>query len=75
MHDPRIDALANVLLDHSCELKSGETILIEAIDLPEPDLICALVEGAAQRGATPLVEIKNQRVQRSVLSTATETAM
>lgn len=75
MHDPRIDALANVLLDHSCELKSGETILIEAIDLPEPDLVCALVEGAAGRGATPLVEIKNQRVQRSVLSTATETAM
>ncbi len=75
MHDPRIDQLANVLLDHSCELQSGETILIEAIDLPEPDLICALVEGAAARGATPLVEIKNQRVQRSLLSGATEEGM
>ena len=75
MHDPRIDQLANVLLDHSCELKSGETILIEAIDLPEPDLICALVEGAAARGVTPLVEIKNQRIQRSLLSGATEKGM
>lgn len=75
MHDPRIDQLANVLLDHSCELQSGETILIEAIDLPEPDLICALVEGAAARGATPLIEIKNQRVQRSLLSGATEEGM
>lgn len=75
MHDPRIDALANVLLDHSCELQKGENILIEAIDLPEPDLICALVEGAAKRGATPLIEIKNQQVQRSLLSGATQEGM
>ncbi|TWT46905.1 aminopeptidase [Botrimarina hoheduenensis] len=75
MHDPRIDRLATVLLDHSCELKQGETLLIEAIDLPEPDLVCALVEGAAARGVTPLVETKNQRVQRSLLANATETSM
>lgn len=75
MHDPRIDTLAQVLLDHSCELKAGENILIEAIDLPEPDLICALVEGAHARGATPLVELKNQRIQRSLLTGATEEGM
>ncbi|MEM9186906.1 MAG: aminopeptidase, partial [Planctomycetota bacterium] len=75
MHDPRIDRLADVLLDHSCELRTGETILIEAIDLPESDLVCALVEGAAARGATPLVEIKQQLVQRSLLSNATEEGM
>ncbi|MEQ8849462.1 aminopeptidase [Botrimarina sp.] len=75
MHDPRIDQLADVLLDHSCELKRGETILIEAIDLPEPDLVCALVGGAARRGATPLVELKNQRVQAALYSNATEQGM
>ena len=75
MHDPRIDQLANVLLDHSCDLQKGETILIEAIDLPDPQLICALVEGAAQRGAVPLVELKNQRIQRSLFMNATETGM
>ena len=75
MQDPRITTLANLLLDHSCELQSGEKILIEAIDLPEPDLVCALVEGASQRGATPLVELKNQRIQRSLLSNATEEGM
>ena len=75
MHDPRIDQLAKVLLDHSCELQSGETILIEAIDLPDPQLVCALVEGAAERGATPLVELKNLRVQRTLLDGATETGM
>lgn len=75
MHDPRIDTLAELLLDHSCELQPGETILIEAIDLPDPQLVCALVEGAARRGAIPLVEIKNQRVQRAILSNATEASM
>jgi aminopeptidase len=75
MHDPRIDKLANLLLDHSCQLKSGETVLIEAIDLPEPSLVCALVEGAAARGATPLVTVKDLKVLRSLYRTATEKSM
>ena len=62
MHDPRIDQLAELLLDHSCELKSGEHILIEAFDLPEPQLVCALVEGAAARDAIPFVLIKQNAV-------------
>lgn len=75
MHDPRITDLANLLLDHSCELKQGEHLLIEAIDLPEPNLVCALVEGAAERDAVPLVTWKNQVVLRSLYKTATEESM
>ena len=75
MHDPRIDQLAKVLLDHSCRIQKGENVLIEAIDLPEPQLVCALVEGAIQRGATPLVEMKNIAVQRSLYMGATEESM
>lgn len=75
MHDPRIDKLAAVLLDHSCDLQKGENILIEAIDLPEPDLVVALVSGAAERGAIPLVELKSQSIQRAIYSHATEAAM
>lgn len=75
MHDPRIDQLAAVLLDHSCKIKSGEKILIEAIDLPEPNLVCSLVEGATQRGAVPLVTWKNQSVLRSLYRTATVESM
>jgi aminopeptidase len=75
MHDPRLDELANVLLDHSCKLKSGEKILIEAIDLPEPNLVCSLIEGAAERGAVALVTWKNQQVLRSLYHTATEESM
>jgi aminopeptidase len=75
MHDPRIDRLADILLDHSCRLQAGEKILIEAFDLPEATLVCKLVEGAAKRGAVPLVSWKSNAVLRSLYSTATETSM
>jgi aminopeptidase len=75
MHDPRIDKLAAVLLDHSCRVAKGEKLLIEAIDLPEPQLVCALVEGAAQRGVVPLVTVKNNAVLRSLYRAATEESM
>ena len=42
MQDPRIDKLANVLIHHSCRLQPGQKLLIEAFDLPEPNLICRL---------------------------------
>jgi aminopeptidase len=75
MHDPRIDKLAALLLDHSCRLKKGEHVLIEAFDLPEVDLVCALVEGAAERGCVPLVSTKSNEVLRSLYRTATEASM
>lgn len=75
MHDPRITELANLLLDHSCALKKGEKILIEAIDLPEPNLVVSLVEGASERGCVPLVTWKNNSVLRALYSNATEESM
>lgn len=75
MHDPRISRLAEILIDHSCQLRSGEKILIEAIDLPHPQLVCRLVELAAERGATPLVTLKNNEVLRSLYRTGTKDAI
>lgn len=73
MKDPRIGQLAETLIDHSCQLKKGETLLIEAFDLPEPNLVCRLVELAAERGAHPLVSWKNNTILRSLYRTGTET--
>lgn len=70
MHDPRIDRLAEILLDHSCRIAAGEKLLIEAIDLPEPALVCRLVEMAAERGALPFVTTKSNEVLRSLYSAA-----
>jgi aminopeptidase len=75
MHDPRIDRLADILLDHSCELKPGERVLIEAFDLPDPTLVCRLVEGAAKRGGVPFVSWKSNTVLRSLYQTASDESM
>lgn len=73
MNDPRITRLAEILLDHSTQIRAGENILIEAFDLPDPTLDCALVEMAAARGAQPFVTLKNNEVLRSLYKTGTET--
>jgi len=75
MQDPRIQKLADLLLDHSCQIKKGEKVLIEAFDLPEPNLVCALVEGAAKRGAWPFVTWKSNAVLRSLYRSSAEDAM
>ena len=75
MNDPRINRLADLLLDHSCQIEKGERILIEAIDLPEPHLVCRLIEAAAARGAVPLVTWKSNAVFRSQCLTATAETM
>ena len=69
MNDPRLAKLAETLIHHSCTLKSGENILIEAVDLPEATLVCRLVEMAAACGARPLVTMKNNAVLRSLYRT------
>ena len=75
MHDPRIDRLAEILLDHSCRIEPGEKLLIEAIDLPEPTLVCRLVEMAAQRGAHPVRYLEEQRRAAVALRSAEAEAM
>ena len=75
MQDPRIERLAKVLVDHSCRLKSGEAVLIEAFDLPDPALVCRLVELAAERGARPVVSLKNNLVLRSLYQSGTAEAI
>jgi len=53
------------------ELKPGENVLIEAFDLPDPTLVCRLVEKAAKLGARPLVSLKNNLVLRSLYKSGT----
>ena len=66
MIDPRMTKLADVLINYSTELKPGEKILIEAIDVPA-DITCELIRVAHQAGALPLVTIKSNEVLRTLL--------
>jgi aminopeptidase len=71
MQDPRIDRLAEVLIGHSCKLQAGDKVLIEAFDLPDPRLVCRIVEISSERGAVPLVTWKNNSVLRSLYLSGT----
>lgn len=73
MKDPRLNRLAEILIDHSCQLQKGEKVLIEAIDLPDPALVCRLIELARQRGAEPLVTWKSNEVLRALYLAGSET--
>ncbi|GGO02963.1 MULTISPECIES: aminopeptidase [Haloarcula] len=66
--DPRIREHAEVIVDHSIDLSEGDDIVIDAHPVAE-DLVVALHELAADRGANPLVvqERLGERFQRAFL--------
>ncbi len=74
MIDPRMTKLAETLIGYSTEMKSGEKILIEAIDIPT-EMTCELVRVAQARrerhqSAEELAHLFWQRLQqRRVIET------
>ena len=74
MLDPRMTKLAEVLVGYSTELKPGEKVLIEAIDIPT-EFICELIRVARAAGADPLVTLKSNRVTRALMLHGSETQM
>jgi aminopeptidase len=66
MTDPRHLQLADTLVRYSCALAPGETVLIEAIDVPH-GFTRALVRTAAEAGARPLVTLKSQEIWRALM--------
>ncbi|MEI8259277.1 MAG: aminopeptidase [Deltaproteobacteria bacterium] len=66
MTDPRVQKLADLLIQYSCALKPDEKILIEAFDIP-PEFTRALVRSAAAAGGRPLVLLKSNEVTRELM--------
>jgi aminopeptidase len=65
MIDPRMSKLAEVLVKHSCGLKSGDKILIEAIDVPhEFPIECARV--TQELGGHPVIMLKSNQIDRAM---------
>lgn len=65
MTDPRTHDLAELVINHSCGLKPGESVLIEAVSAPREPVI-ALIRAARLAGATPLVSLKDDRIIREL---------
>ena len=70
MRDPRLDKLADSLLDYSLELQPGEKLGIDG-ESEARDLMVALVEAAYRRGAVPFVEMGDSKLRRAWLMSAT----
>ena len=62
MTDPRIEKLADVLINYSCAVKPGEKMLIEAIDMPHA-FTKALVRACCRRRRAAARAAQEQRGQ------------
>jgi aminopeptidase len=74
MKDPRYAKLASLLIHHSCTLKPGERVLIDAQNTPI-DFTVELVRQIGEAGGEPFVNLLDQRVSRALTMTATESQM
>ncbi|WP_243291056.1 aminopeptidase [Bacillus sp. FJAT-47783] len=66
MKDPRIEKLANILINYSVRLQKGEKVLIENFGL-QRELVIALVKEAYKAGGYPFVLLKDHQVDRALL--------
>jgi len=71
MRDPRTRQLARLIVQHSCALKPGESVLIESFDLAS-GLVLDLIEETQAAGAIPVVSLRDNAVLRAQLVGATE---
>ncbi|TFB25075.1 aminopeptidase [Filobacillus milosensis] len=71
MRDPRINKLADLLVNYSVRLQKNEKLLIENTGLQQ-ELVSAIIEKAYEAGGHPFVELKDPKVMRSLLKGANE---
>ena len=74
MHDPRVDAFADVLIRHSLELQPGDKVLLETFDM-DPAVVAVLTRRIAEAGGIPLVETRHNAVLRELYATSTAEQM
>jgi len=66
MTDPRYQKLARLLVAYSTELKKGDRVLLDMIDVPD-EFTIELIRAARAAGALPLVEVRHTRISRELL--------
>ncbi len=70
--DPRIQKLAENLVNYSVKLKKDENVLINCVgDAPKP-LVKAIVKEVHKAGGNPFVDIVDQSIERELTVQATE---
>ncbi len=74
MEDPRYTELSYLLVTHSCRVRPGEKVLIEATDIP-PEFTVELIRAVAGAGGVPVVVARQQLVTRALLQAAPDEQM
>lgn len=74
MKDPRYTQLAQLLVGHSMQVKSGDKVLVEAFDIPS-DFTVELIKSIADAGGLPLVSTYQQPVLRALYQASTPAQM
>ncbi|MEX0778267.1 MAG: aminopeptidase [Balneolales bacterium] len=67
MSDSNDYQLAQKILTHSVQLKSGENIMIQLVGLNGINLVRELVKITRERGAHPFLQIQDTEIQRELL--------
>jgi len=70
MTDPRIQKLADLLVNYACSVQPGEKLLLEAIDVP-PAFTTAVVRAVSAAGGHPLVLLKSNEINRALMQVGT----
>jgi aminopeptidase len=66
MTDPRCTKLAKLLIEYSTELKKGDRVLLDLIDVPD-EIGIELIRAARAVGATPVIAVRHTRLNRELL--------
>ena len=71
MRDPRVDGLANAIVNYSLELQEGQTFLISSGIAAEP-LVQALYEKTLEAGAHPMLDLSFEGTQEAFFRLASD---
>jgi aminopeptidase len=71
MKDPRIEKLADILVNYSVKVRAGDKVLIQSSNV-EPLLVRALIRAVYGAGGMPFVWLADKTIERELLLGATE---
>ncbi len=66
MTDPRYQKLAKLLVNYSTQVKKGDRVLLDMIDVPD-EFSVELMRAVRAAGGTPFIEVRHTRITREIL--------
>ena len=66
MTDPRYLKLAKLLVNYSTQIKKGDRVLLDMIDVPD-EFSIELMRAVRAAGGTPFIEVRHTRITREIV--------